>query len=546
MEPTYTSIGQSNRIQRQIHFGEIPNTDETDQASQLWLENSLSLHIEEHIKLLAGIFAEKARLEVELNSSLEELDRLEEQLSEKSSWIKKLRKSFELCNETEKQKLNKQLAEGEQIKNQLESCLKDIEDQCKQLDKKLNLQTKKLEEKEKLFCLEFNYELGVNIIKQEDLPVKFSQLSSSFCSPEHLAYVIDIGIIALKNLSKFILEAKRFLEENKILILKEFSKEEIKNIHDVEIYLELLGADSHHGGKTPLLVKFTSKEGEELVSLVYKPRGAETDKAIIDLFRDLNALSANYKSGPDLPVYEIVDLQTHSLWQYIDGIQWGHQASKAQLDLEEEVEKELADLQSKDDQQGLQRAWKKKENLKIARNNLERLESICFQAGITDLHHQNVKLTGIEADKYLRHFTFKEEGDYKWVPIDLEIVEQGHITGLYERSNEADECHARLTEAEKDLIDQFTQSQEKRLSRFVPIPTATFQELMIDLQAVESIPLKVVNALQETWKCEILELEKLKRLLFESIKNGDIPFFTKRGEFIYYETTEITVAKIRK
>ncbi|MBS4163351.1 hypothetical protein PRO82_000652 [Candidatus Protochlamydia amoebophila] len=93
------------------------------------------------------------------------------------------------------------------------------------------------------------------------------------------------------------------------------------------------------------------------------------------------------------------------------------------------------------------------------------MQNICSEAGITDLHYENVKFTDVEADLNLKHVTFKENGKFMWVPIDLEVVEQGHKTGLYGTEKGLE---SQLTSAEKSLIDQFIQSQQQRISRFVP------------------------------------------------------------------------------
>ncbi|WP_148300656.1 hypothetical protein [Candidatus Protochlamydia sp. R18] len=206
------------------------------------------------------------------------------------------------------------------------------------------------------------------------------------------------------------------------------------------------------------------------------------------------------------------------------------------------MQQEIESLESLNDQEEKRKAIKKAEYVQLAKQNLAKLQNICSEAGITDLHYENVKFTDVEADLNLKHVTFKENGKFMWVPIDLEVVEQGHKTGLYGMEKDLE---SQLTSAEKSLIDQFIQSQQQRISRFVPLPTFTFQYLAKDYKTALEIPSKVIETLQKL-NYDILDPNELEKFLIESIKNGDIPFFTKKGDVIYYETTEIVIAKRRQ
>ncbi|MBI3211319.1 MAG: DUF4135 domain-containing protein, partial [Simkania negevensis] len=81
------------------------------------------------------------------------------------------------------------------------------------------------------------------------------------------------------------------------------------------------GADSHNGGKFPLFVEvFDAETGARLGRAVYKPRSAESDIAVMELFRELNQIPGQ----PTLPVLKIISLPNgDTLWEFIEGKELG-------------------------------------------------------------------------------------------------------------------------------------------------------------------------------------------------------------------------------
>ncbi|MBS4169114.1 hypothetical protein PARA125_001767 [Parachlamydia sp. AcF125] len=150
-------------------------------------------------------------------------------------------------------------------------------------------------------------------------------------------------------------------------------------------HLKILGGDDHNHGKSPILVTFTSLQDKStLLEVVYKPRNAHTDKAILELFAAINALPEESKSGPALPFYKIEHINDGkaSIWEYIkgDGLIMGASTTVKYM-----------------------LPGEKRDN---AEKNLLRLEQVCSRAGITNLHMENVLLTS--------------HGEL--IPIDLEVV----------------------------------------------------------------------------------------------------------------------------
>ena len=119
------------------------------------------------------------------------------------------------------------------------------------------------------------------------------------------------------NMVSFLDNIKSLIKENISMIIQEFCPSAFNiNPDDVHLHLELLGEETHNKGKCSVKVTLKSNEPSELCKFVYKPRDAETEMAIIELFRNLNCIRT--KTTPDLPTYKIVRCgRDGSLWEFI-------------------------------------------------------------------------------------------------------------------------------------------------------------------------------------------------------------------------------------
>ncbi len=244
----------------------------------------------------------------------------------------------------------------------------------------------------------------------------------------------------LRNVCMFLMTTKNILNANKALILKEFCPDIKMDQSELTYYLKPLGDETHNRGQSAVEVHLLNQRGLLLRKIVYKPRNAETEIAILELFKHLNLKKA--PSEAELPVFKIVNLgNAGSIWEYIvraDG--GGHLQNDAIVELE---------------------AMKRTPLYEQAKNNFDRLESVCQAIGVTDLHPENVIL----------------RNRIEWVPIVFEVIKVGHVTGLYGK-NRTPELKP-LKSEEWVLINQFKEHQKGRLFRAVPIATARLEILAL-------------------------------------------------------------------
>ena len=194
------------------------------------------------------------------------------------------------------------------------------------------------------------------------------------------------------------------------------------------------GQSDPHSGKTVAIVEFM--EGDKsLFKVVYKPRDAQVDAQIIELFSQINGLAPQEKSDfgtqesfrKDLPVFSILSFEDMSVWEFIEGESPGKDNSAQQYIVS--------------------RGGRHKQKLA---HQAVRLEAICNAIHLTDLHGENVIFMGLDGD------------NSSIVPIDLENVQEypHQRAGLLEE-NAYGSTHLlmpqipSLTQAEMELIERF-------------------------------------------------------------------------------------------
>lgn len=333
------------------------------------------------------------------------------------------------------------------------------------------------------------YELGVGSLSlspEENIEEKFN-------------FIQSIWRNKLRNLDAYIRRSQWVLKKYEQAILSRFFGISQPLSQPIHIDLQQLGAETHNRGECILKVTYYLGDSR-LGSIVYKPRSAETEIAILNVFAELNALPKDEKSGPNLPIYQIIPLENHegSIWEFVDAEELSFQASQ-------EIQRKIPEEQQKE-----------------AEFNLMRLHSICKCIGITDLHPQNI----------LRRGPF-------WIPIDMEIIKQGAPTSLYPASKEPGLL--RLTSKEAEIMQNFLRSHPRRLSRIAPINTAVLMELRDKSRGYQQAVELLFGKLHDT------EMLVDQRILEDQIKNdficGDVPFFTEREGIIYYGVEKIAIAK---
>ena len=304
----------------------------------------------------------------------------------------------------------------------------------------------------------------------------------------------------------FLITTKNILNANKALILKEFCPDIKIDPSEITYYLKPLGEETHNRGQSAVEVHILNQNGTLLRKIVYKPRDAETEVAILELFKHLNIIKE--PSEAVLPIFKIINLgNTGSLWEYIvraDG--GGHLQNDAIVELE---------------------AMKNMPLYGPAKNNFDRLESVCQAIGITDLHPENVIL----------------RNHAEWVPIDFEVIKIGHVTGLYGKNKSPEPKF--LKSEEWVLINQFKERQKGRLFRAVPIATARLGDLSTTPWGGKDIALLFHDVLSQEYET-LIELAEIERLATQDIINGDIPILYQKAGILYYGGEGFMIGKLKE
>lgn len=522
-----------------------------------------NLTIEGHVSKLLEQLDIKLTLFSQIDALEDESSELDKEVKKTKEEIKKLnldKINIDSTNILLFQKQERDILFQTSYLKQLKSKLKELEREVEHLQEAVEMYTAAMQAQEQALIETINGETGCNTLELKDLPLPLSQTVSYFQNQknrlEAIASAKILIVSMLENRKNFLIEKKAFLESQKDFLFQEFGEGQTTHA-DLKIDLKLLGEDVHHGGASPLLVSF-NQDGMVCLKLVYKPRIAETDQAIIDLFKELNQLPESENS---LPVYKILNQGAegsfwhNSLWDYIEGVEPGTSSNANELiqSLKRGTNQEIQRLrQPPIDQTALESELKKMKALEVFEKNLARLQAICQYAGITDLHGENVRLTGIKTDITQKRITeleesgsFTEGKQFQIVPIDLEVVKVGNETGLFGKSGSPQS--EVLSSREKEIIDRFLEAQEGRISRFVPIPTAKFVECMWNRESMNDLIDFLWKQLQSLENCDIIiDKTTLFELISNDISRGDIPYFTKQRENIYYGVAAVVIAEIKR
>ena len=243
---------------------------------------------------------------------------------------------------------------------------------------------------------------GEQVLNKDHFSGWYSLQNVESMSPElaqyHLPMVKEQVLNRMYNCFRYLAAVRSFVEKKKIDILREFYKiDEPVNLESVRVTLKLGSFETHNQGKVACEVTFFQND-RILFKVFFKPRSAKIDASIIALFETLNKLSEK-SFNILLPVFKIIAYETEncSLWEFIEGRHPEHTTNI-------EIEK----MNIPED---------KKQKM---RDSLLRLESICKKLNVSDLHKENVLI--VSDNRY----------NSPIVPIDLESIQPGSDTGLYE------------------------------------------------------------------------------------------------------------------
>jgi hypothetical protein len=323
---------------------------------------------------------------------------------------------------------------------------------------------------------------------ENELTIKFYMEISQTCFINRLSYANEV---------------KAFIEQNKALILNEFCPLEHRPINpkSINFQIKLVSEETHNQGKLPAFITFNSNENP-LFKIVYKPRSAAIDRAVIDTFDQINQLPSEHRSSDiPLPTYKILDFPARSLWEYVEG-------------------EDIAKL-SKADSVGIfirqSLSGSRKER---AEQRLNRMDAILTRMGISDLHTENVRA---------KNFKDKSK-DVELIPIDLENRHKGILTQLGGRPKEV-----RLTPEEDRIIEEFFEPRAQDAPfRYLPLSTRVMAGLVGNYLLAETLAKTLLERFEADKFLVDIPFSRLQGLLLMSILSHDVPYFTKWRGILYY------------
>ena len=240
----------------------------------------------------------------------------------------------------------------------------------------------------------------------------------------------------------------------------------------------------NHGTEYPVLLLEIRRR-----KIVFKPRPALIDIAVLNLFIEINRVNPYPYSCFNLPEYKIVNCGNVSFWEYIEG---GSVYDSGIISL----------LQTVD-------------NLNKLRN-LAMLNTVATRIGLTDLHTQNIIIR-----------------DDMYIPIDLEVIKQGSNTGLY--MNESNVVirgvMINLSSEIDDLIKKFNRQINNIPRRIIPINTTVLKDFIENnSMTIQSLIYTFKQQISD-WENKDVTDSKLQEYFEFCQKAKIIPyFFTQHGK----------------
>jgi hypothetical protein len=286
------------------------------------------------------------------------------------------------------------------------------------------------------------------------------------------------------NTTKYLPVVKKILSTCKDELKKSFT---ISNFNESNILVLKSYDNDPHGLYIPPNLKIQI----DGTVLVLKTRPAFLEIAIMKLFNDINSKNS---STIKLPYYKIITCGSFSLWEFIDGETInGDYQNNAEGSLNHDVK-----------------------NKEKAKKNLVFLNTVARSIGLTDLHYENVILH-----------------DDMFYPIDLEIIHQGSVTGLY--GHKEGEI-MKLDSATQKMIDIFKTNVVHLPNRHIPISTADLYNFIFsDENTVDNL---IERFLKNTPNYQNINIPILKKYFLLCQQKKFIPYFLEWERKLYIKDLE--------
>jgi hypothetical protein len=316
-------------------------------------------------------------------------------------------------------------------------------------------------------------------------------------------------------------ELKNLLVTHKEKILKEFAPNLLENKDFVTFKVSPTSAETHNLGRKAMYIDGYSEQDSKEFTIVYKPRNALVDKAVIKVFEDINHLTED----GNLPVYKIIPIENQegSFWEFIE----------SEKTYEEELKKAAWNRQVpmvpfkklvKTKKFGKKVLPEERERLrKKMKSDVVKMDSILAKLYVSDLHCENVIIRKSR----------KNPAILELVPIDLENVEPTLIQGTGLGVSRKRSSQVELSSNEKEIIDGFNQNLPSLPHRLVLIKTANLGMFM-HLSTIDKLTDALFATIKEQGFEEKITRDELKMEALVNILNGDVPYFTSFNNTLHY------------
>lgn len=461
-----------------------------NQANQKLNENMKKLEakqqqnqkiIEEKIKKFIHLHNQKIHL-MKANGAKEEqiqkrLDVIDELITKKEKQLKK-GKDPEITKEV--QELDKERGTLVEAMEQFTDDLVEIKEQIKGLKKEIEQ--------------EVSRQCGIeSAIAIDDFSI--------IDDVEQLRFKLQVMNNKIVNVIEYAKKIHSFFALHQEQILRDFFPN-IQNPDRFKAHFKIAGEETHNRGESTVEVTFSS-DLEKLGTIFFKPRTAEVESRLLEMFGELNQESPN---KPLLAQYKIRMYKEQgespwhgsSVWECVKG-----RRLITEGDLITHI-MTLSDVNRRNE----------------VRANAERLQRVSREIGLTDLHQENIFLN-----------------DGQLIPVDMEVIRLNHPTGLGDRIAEAE-----VTDRELSIIRKYNLLMPNLPSRYLPLDTIVLKENMARRDGY----IGILDAFVEQLGVEhtiVIDKSEWTNAIKEDILHGDVPVCYKKNGNVFYGKRGLLIAR---
>ena len=334
-----------------------------------------------------------------------------------------------------------------------------------------------------------------SLISFLEISRKQSSLDFDFCKEKLLNH--------LTNKLAYLEKVREHVQIFKDSIVNDFFVMTALSIDDIDFKIAFAGDETHNKGKTAAFVEFYSKRDDKVLGkIVYKPRAAEIDVAIIELFRKINEQPHPLPAPDPLPTYKIMMKKelNISFWEYING---------HTLPTDKRVVPFITDY------------YKKEPTSDVAQRSLAKINRMaCILSLIkaSDFHGEN--------------FIYKtlEDGSLDIIPIDLENINE-KANAVLQLGAQIDRVELLLSE--KALIITFNRHIDAISYRFLPYDTIALMGWLASYKRAYMFAQDMMKKLESSYEFTVSPKELAQKFLFD-VLNHDVPYCTIKEYKLYW------------